>query len=96
MLEASLNPKLKYLWQQAVLDALIEYHADRIRDTIAAAERAISVRLHQRPADLEELLALRDALFTLQMVFPETQPQVESLIELTKNLSMTIPKAYGQ
>lgn len=86
MLEAPLDAKLKYPWQQAVLDALFEYHADRIRDTITSAERAISGRLLQSPTDPEELLALRDALFVLQVVFPKIKPQVESLIELTKNL----------
>jgi hypothetical protein len=79
--EAPLNPKPKYPWQQAVVDALIEFHAGRIREKIAAAERAISGRLRQKPADLEELLALRDAFLTLQMVFPETELQIESLIE---------------
>jgi len=74
MPEAPLDPKPKYPWQQAVLDALIEYHADRIRDKIIAAEKAISGRLRQRPTDLEELLALRDASSTLQIVFPQ-QPR---------------------
>jgi hypothetical protein len=95
--EAPLNLKLKYLWQQAVVDALIEFHADRIRDKITAAERSISGRLRQRPADLEELLALRDASLTLQIVFPEAKPQIESLIEsIKKSIHMTIPKTTAR
>jgi len=82
--EAPLNPKPKYPWQQAVVDALMEFHAHRIPEKIAAAESAIAGRLRQKPADLEELLALRDAFLTLQIVFPETEPQIESLIESIK------------
>ena len=69
--------QFKYSWQQAVLDALIEYHAERIRDKVSTAERAISGRLRQRPLELDELVALREALTALQMVFPEIKPQVE-------------------
>ena len=77
MREAPLDPRLKYPWQQAVLDALIEYHVDRMRDKITTAERAISGRLLQRPTDLEELVALREALIAMQMVFPEAKLQLE-------------------
>jgi hypothetical protein len=93
--EAPLDLNLKYAWQQAVLGAIMEFHPECLRDKMTAAERAISGRLRQNPAELEELLALRDALVTLQIVFPYAKPQVESLIELTKNLSMKIPQVYG-
>jgi hypothetical protein len=76
MREAPLDPKLKYHWQRPVVDALIEYPL--VRDRIIAAERAISWRLLQSPTDLHELLALRDASFALQIVFPEIKPKVES------------------
>jgi hypothetical protein len=79
MREARLDPNLKYVWQQAVLDALIEYPP--VRYKINAAEGAISGRLCQRPTDEQELLALGDALFALQIVFPEIKPRVE----LTEN-----------
>lgn len=79
MRDAALDPRLKYPWQNAVLDALIEYHADRIRDKVSAAERAISERQRQRPTDLQELVALRESLIALQMVFPEIKPKIESL-----------------
>ena len=79
MRDAPLDPRLKYPWQNAVLDALIEYHADRIRDKVSAAERAISERQRQRPTDLQELVALRESLIALQMVFPEIKPKIESL-----------------
>jgi hypothetical protein len=77
MRKGPLAPRLKYPWQQAVFDAVIEYHADRMRDKITAAERAISGRLLERPTDLEELVALREALIAMEMVFPETKPKVE-------------------
>lgn len=78
MQERPLDPRLKYSWQQAVLDAFVEYHVDRIRDKVSAAERAISGRLRQRPTDLQELVALREALIALQMVFPEIKAKMES------------------
>ena len=63
MRRASLDSNLKYPWQEAVRDALTEYHTDQIPDKITAAERAISERRRQSPTDVHELLALRDALF---------------------------------
>lgn len=69
---------MKYPWQQAVLDALMEYRADLIRDKLTTAERAISQRVRQRPLDPEELVALREALIALQMVFPETKLKIET------------------
>jgi hypothetical protein len=73
MRQALLDPNLKYPWQQAVLDALIAYPP--VRYKINAAERAISGRLYENPADEREMLALRDALFALQIVFPETKQE---------------------
>lgn len=72
----SLGPSLKYPWQQAVLDALIEYPP--VSDKIDAAEGAICARLCQRSTDAQEMLALRDALFALEIVFPQTKPRAES------------------
>jgi hypothetical protein len=48
---------------------LIEYPP--VPDKIEAAEGAISTRLSEKPTDAEEILALRDALFALEIVFPE-------------------------
>jgi hypothetical protein len=79
MREARLDPKLKYAWQQAVLDALIAYPP--VRYKINVAEGAISGRLFQKPTDPQEMLALGDALFALQIVFPEIKPR----FELTEN-----------
>jgi hypothetical protein len=75
MRKVSLDARLKYPWQQAVLDSLIEYPP--VRDRITAAETAIFGRLLERPTDLGEVLALQDALFALQIVFPEIIPKVE-------------------
>jgi hypothetical protein len=68
-------PNLRYSWQEAVLEALIEYPP--VRDKIDAAEGAISARLRQKPSDAEERVALGDALVALQIVFPEIKPRAE-------------------
>ena len=75
MRKAPLDPRLKYPWQQTVLDSLIEYPP--VRDKITAAETAIFGRLLERPTDRGEVLAIRDALCALQIVFPEIIPKVE-------------------
>lgn len=75
MREANADPNLRYSWQAAVLEALIEYPP--VRDKINAAEGAISARLYQKPCDAEETAALRGALVALQIVFPEIEPRAE-------------------
>jgi hypothetical protein len=80
---APIDSNLKYPWQRAVLDALIEYPP--LRQKISAAENAISGRLVERPGDPQEMLALGDAMFALQIVFPETKPRVK----LTENKEIT-------
>jgi hypothetical protein len=77
---------LKYRWQHPVFDALIEYHPDRQRDRIAEAEKAVTMRLLQRPTDVYELLALRDALLTLRILFCDGKPGVERSKAQTKCL----------
>ena len=86
MLENTPNSNLKYPWQQAVLEALTDYRGEPY-DKVMAAERAISGRLRQQPTDLEELLALRDASCALQIVFPDTNLQIETLIQSIHDLS---------
>jgi hypothetical protein len=91
MREAPLDPNLKYAWQQVVLDALIEYPP--VRYKIDSAERAISGRLCQKPTDPQEVRALGDALFALQIVFPEARPKVELAESKTNRLiGLTKPK----
>jgi hypothetical protein len=60
-----LSPKLKYPWQQAVVDALREAEPELLLDKITAAERAVSARLVQESADPDERLALRGAVIAL-------------------------------
>jgi hypothetical protein len=60
-----LAPNLKYPWQRAVLDALREFKPERLVDKITVAERAVSERLVQEPADPDEQLALRGAVIAL-------------------------------
>jgi hypothetical protein len=69
MQEAPSYPDLKYPWLRAVFDALIEYHPDRIQDTISVAKKAVSERLNQYPIDQHEVLALRNAILALQTLF---------------------------
>lgn len=76
-MKSTRQAQLKYPWKQAVLDALIEYRADLIRDKLTTAERVISERLTFKALDLEELVALREAWVALQMVFPETKLKIE-------------------
>lgn len=70
------DPHLRYPWQQTVLEALVEYPP--VPDKIEAAEGAISSRLCEKPTEAQELLALRDAVFALRIVFPEINPIAES------------------
>ncbi len=61
------NPALKYSWQQLVLDAFMEPNPRTIPEKINVAERAISARLtHSEPCDLDEHIALREALLALR------------------------------
>lgn len=72
MRKIALSPDLKYPWQEALFEALIEYHPERMRDKFTAAEMAISRRLVQRPPDADEVLSLRYSLSSLKVLYPET------------------------
>ena len=66
------QPEVKYPWQQLVLDAFLEFRPDALPLKINAAERAIAARLREpNLPDLEEATALRDALRSLRVLFPE-------------------------
>jgi hypothetical protein len=65
------EPAVKYPWQQLVLDALIELRPECIPLRVTAAERAISARLcEDGTPEIEERIALRDALRSLRVLFP--------------------------
>jgi hypothetical protein len=70
---------LKYSWQHAVLDALIELRPERLQLKISAAERAIAARLRDpNPPDLNEQLALQDAARSLHVLFPQvSEPRTD-------------------
>ena len=70
------DSKLKYPWQRAVFDALVEYDPDHPRDRITIADSAILRRLLQKPTEVDELIALRDAFSALRIVCPvgQTKP----------------------
>ena len=75
--EPYLNPKLshptlRYAWQQAVLDALIEMRPELLPGKIDAARRAISARLREpAPPSADEQTAIQYALHSLLTLFPE-------------------------
>lgn len=64
-------PSLSYEWQQAVFDALTEFRPELLPSKTNAAQRAIAARLRDRtPVDLEERIALQDALRSLGLIMP--------------------------
>lgn len=63
------SPRTRYSWQEPVLELLTERHAERLSSKINAAERAICRRLRERPSQREELLALKDALHAIQILY---------------------------
>ena len=79
MPEVPSEPYLKYSWQQAVLDALMELRPERLPLQVNAAERAIAARLRDpNPPDLDEHLALQDASRSLHVLFPQlSEPRTE-------------------
>jgi hypothetical protein len=70
------GPSLKYPWQQSVVDAFMETRPQLLPAKINAAERAIAARLHDAASpDLNERIALQDALRSLQVLFKELERQ---------------------
>ena len=66
------QPAVKYPWQRLVLDAFLEFRPEALPLKINTAERAIAARLCEpNPPDVEESTALRDALRSLRVLFPE-------------------------
>jgi hypothetical protein len=66
------DPAVKYPWQQDVLDAFLELRPELLCSKINAAERAISARLcDPDPPDLDERIALHDALRSLRVLLDE-------------------------
>jgi hypothetical protein len=72
MSQAPETPGIKYPWQQAVLEAFMEFRTDVLLQKINQAQRAVATRLRDNtPADAEEQLAIRDALQSLRMLIAE-------------------------
>ena len=66
-------------WQEAVLDALAEYHADKVQEKLRLAEIAIAKRLTQdRNLSVRETLALQDALKLLEPLLKRQPEKKES------------------
>jgi hypothetical protein len=65
---------LKYPWQQFLLEAFMEFDPDRLPVKIDEARRVISARLcGLRPDDVDEQIALRDAMRSLHILEPKGQ-----------------------
>jgi hypothetical protein len=67
-LQALLDEAMEFPWQQTLLEALIEWHPDYLPGKISAAEDALAARSCE-PTDLNEQIALEDALLTLRLLF---------------------------
>jgi len=74
--------KLKYTWQQAVHEALLETRPDFVSGKVNLAQRAIAARLCEKTPtenDNEERIAIREALNSLRALLPErNQPTSEA------------------
>jgi hypothetical protein len=68
MPEALVNEALEFPWQQTLLEAFIEWRPNYLPAKINAAEHAIAARFRE-PTDLNEQIALGDALQTLHLLF---------------------------
>lgn len=74
------NVVAMYEWQQLVLDAFVEQQTKQRALKVNAAERAISARLcHRQAPDLNEHIALRDALQSLRSLFPQAQTETDAV-----------------
>lgn len=66
------NLKLKYPWQQLVVAAFLEPHAENLPGKINIAERGLSARLlDAAPFELDERLALGESLLALRQLLNE-------------------------
>lgn len=67
------KPKLRYPWQRLVFGAFMEPNAEKVPGKVNIAERAISLRLlDPSPCELDERIALREALLALRRLLPQT------------------------
>jgi len=63
---------VKYDWQEAVLDVLMELRPEHLQEKLEIADRGIAARLLERP-DVGERSALRDATHLLSVLFAEVK-----------------------
>jgi hypothetical protein len=72
-----MSDEIKYPWQQCVLDAFLAL-PDSLAAKINIAERVIAARLmDSQQADLDERIALKDALRALKVLCEELRPNPE-------------------
>jgi hypothetical protein len=78
---------IRYRWQQSVLDAFLAL-PESLPAKINAAERAISARLMERvEPDVEEKLALHDALRALRVLIGEAPAKTVRQQKLKKYIA---------
>ena len=73
------NSRSWYSWEKAVLEVLTETRREYLVTKISAAERAICKRLRDRPNDREELMALKDALHAIQILYLQSSRNDDTL-----------------
>ena len=72
-MDNSLNDDHRFVWQKVLLEALVELNRDKLKDKVAEAEGAISLRIQALgPSDQEERQALHDASHILLTLKRET------------------------
>jgi hypothetical protein len=72
--------RLRYGWQEAVFDAFVELSSERLPEKVHAAKRGIYQRLSDSSqTDVDERIALREALLSLRELSPkDALPEPES------------------
>lgn len=70
---------LKYAWQEAVLEAFVESRPEHLPKQVNVAQRAIYQRLSDPTlTDLDERIALREALLNLRELLPKRRESKEA------------------
>jgi hypothetical protein len=82
-----MDDKIKYPWQQAVVDSFLAAPAD-LSAKINIAERAISARMAEsEDLDFDERIALNDALRALRILISESRSADRQTIQKPREAS---------
>jgi hypothetical protein len=67
-----MDSKVQHPWQEAVFDAFVELRPDLLPEKVKAAQRAVYQRLSDLSrSDVDERIALREALLSLRELSPK-------------------------